>query len=433
MRILFTADTYPPNVNGAALATQRIIIELKKRGHEMFVIAPSTEFRNYVKEENGIPVYRLRSILVQKNQQFRVSPQMLINMRAMRTIIKEVNPDVIHVNNPGFICQCAIKVAKELNIPLVGTSHFMPENIVHYLRLPNPIENLVNSIVWMEYARTYGKLDAIISPTQTAADLFQKYKAKYKVKDIHVISNGLDLTRFNPNNDGSALKQKYQLPDKVTLMFVGRLDKEKKLDEFVRAMAQIKDKSDFHAVIVGKGKEDQPLHELAQELGVLDRITFTGYVSEDDLPKMYTLAQIFVMPSIAELQSLVTMEAMATGQAVIGANAVALPHLIHNDKNGYLFTPGNITDFAEKLLKVITDTQLRKRMSQQSLEMIKEHDMNHVIDETEKVYHGVIDTYKKSHHLNDTEKPTLKKDRLLGLDLNNIGGLPSRIRARIGI
>jgi glycosyltransferase involved in cell wall biosynthesis len=210
-----------------------------------------------------------------------------------------------------------------------------------------------------------------------------------------VVSNGIDLKRFSGHNDGKYLKQKLALPDAPTFLFVGRLDKEKNIDVFIKALSLLKDSYQFHAVIVGQGKEEKPLKSLALELGVLERLTFTGYLPKKDLPNIYDVADIFVMPSIAELQSLVTMEAMASGLPVVGADAVALPHLIHDGVNGFLFHPGNESDMAAKLAKLLSDTKLRKKMGEESLILIKAHDVSQVVEKVEEIYKKVIQEYKK--------------------------------------
>ena len=355
MKILIVTETYPPNINGAALATSRMAQELAKRGHSVYVIAPSTAFTNYKTNRGNVTIYRLRSIVVQKKQDFRVSPQPL-HAWEFREIVKEVQPDIMHINNPGFLAQTAVAISKRMNIPIVGTSHFMPENLTHYLHLPDQLEKILNTSIWRIYANFYGRLDLIICPTQTAADLLNKLAV---ATEIEVISNGIDLKKFNVSNNGEYLKNKYKVPQKQILLFVGRLDKEKRIDVLIKAGALIKDKVDFHIVIAGKGEEDGTLKQLAEDLGISHMITFAGYVPERDLCNIYKIADIFVMPGIAELQSLVTMEAMACGLPVVGANAIALPHLIKNGKNGFLFTPEDEKDLANKLLKLLENKKLK--------------------------------------------------------------------------
>ncbi len=344
MRILIVTDTYPPNVNGAALATERLALELSKRKHEVSVVAPSTSFTHYKRKQENLTIYRLRSILIQKKQEFRVSPQ-LLHTSEFKEIVREVRPDIMHVNQPFFLAQTAMAVAKEFDIPVVGTSHFMPENLTHYLHLPDQLEKMLNSGIWLLYSWLYGRLNLIVSATHTAADLLIKLRVGTKVE---VISNGIDLHKFNTKNNGEYLKKRYELPIKPTLLFVGRLDKEKNIQVLIRACAVIKETVDFHVVIVGKGKEEEPLKDLVEELSLQDIVTFTSYLPKKDLPNIYKIADIFVMPSIAELQSLVTMEAMACGLPVVGANAVALPHLIKDKRNGFLFKPGDYKELAAK-------------------------------------------------------------------------------------
>ena len=198
MRILFVVDTYPPNVNGAALATQRVINGLAKAGNEMYVVAPSTSLKNYVKNEDGVTVYRLRSLMIQKAQEFRVTPQILFYRKEVKKIINEVKPDVLHINNPGFLGLAAIPLAREMGYPIIGTSHFMPENLIHYFHLPDPIEDMVNSLIWKRYAKWYSSLYAVISPTETAANLLRKNHIETK---IYVLSNGIDLKRFTRDEE----------------------------------------------------------------------------------------------------------------------------------------------------------------------------------------------------------------------------------------
>ena len=110
------------------------------------------------------------------------------------------------------------------------------------------------------------------------------------------------------------------------------------------------------------------------------------------------------MPGVAELQSLVTMEAMASGLPVIGADAVALPHLITNGENGYLFRPGNSQDLARKLEKVLKDEKLRVRMGQNSLKLIQAHDMKKIMEQVESVYRKVLRDHKLNGHDVSEEK-----------------------------
>ncbi len=126
-----------------------------------------------------------------------------------------------------------------------------------------------------------------------------------------------------------------------------------------------------------------------QRLGIQDRVTFYGRVEEDDLRAAYTRADVFAIASIAELQSIATMEAMASGLPVVAADAVALPHLMRDGENGYLFEPGDVDDLADKLRRVLTASpEEYLRMQQASLDGVEIHDIEKTLDTFEKLYRG---------------------------------------------
>jgi glycosyltransferase involved in cell wall biosynthesis len=118
-------------------------------------------------------------------------------------------------------------------------------------------------------------------------------------------------------------------------------------------------------------------------------VTFHGRVEEEDLRALYSRASVFTMPSVAELQSIATMEAMASGLPVVAANAMALPHLVHDGENGYLFDPTSAADLAAKLTAVLTSApEERLRMQKASLEGVRIHDIDRTLRTFEALYRG---------------------------------------------
>jgi 1,2-diacylglycerol 3-alpha-glucosyltransferase len=467
MRILIATETYPPNVNGAAIATARIAKMLARRGHKITVVMPSaTKKRNKVQDEN-LTVYGLESVLFNKAQGLHTSPKPL-NSADISKIVKEAEPDIIHIATPGTpISQTTIRIARKMQIPVIGASHITAQNLLPYLpdvfdkeviryfpdfvnmvnprlqvshramriaqkmhgpinarrqiaaenffqniKLPDQIEKVLSNGVWKMYVKWYSMLDLIITPTPAAADMLRKLKIK---TNIEVISNGIDLNKFKPDNDGEYLKKRLKLPKNNVILFLGRLDKEKNVDVLIKAVKILKDTFDFHLVIVGKGTKEASLKNLAKELGVLDRIIFTGHLPKKDLPNIYKIADFFVMPGISELQSLVTMEAMASGLPVIGANAVALPHLIKNGKNGFLFKPGDEQDLAKKIKMLLESPEKRRKMGKYSHKLIKKHDINEVIKRTEKIYAHVIKIHPATLSSRNSKRNVIKRLKTINI------------------
>ena len=157
----------------------------------------------------------------------------------------------------------------------------------------------------------------------------------------------------------------------------------------LRAITKLDPALDVTFDIIGNGDQRRNLEELTKELGLTDRVTFHGLTTDEELRGALTRASLFVIASIAELQSIATMEAMASGLPIVAANAVALPHLVHDGENGYLFEPGNVDDLAAKLTTVLTQTpEERLRMQQASLDGVKVHDMQRTLDTFEALYRG---------------------------------------------
>jgi len=261
----------------------------------------------------------------------------------------------------------------------------MPENLIHYLPFGKKITNYIKEILWNDFARVFNKLNDVTSPTETAAKLI-RHRIK---KPIKVISNGIDLKRFHPdekNNPLNPLRKLFSIPNKPTFLYVGRLDREKYLDIVLKAIAKVREQQDIHMVIAGNGIERDKLKDLTKKLKIEDNVTFTGFVPDKDLPHLYNVADCFVIAGTEELQSLVTMEAMASGLPVIGVNAMALPELVHDNKNGFQFEPGNIDELSTKMLKFLADKALQKKMSDESLRIIQHHDIEKTIDQFEKIY-----------------------------------------------
>ena len=387
MRILIATDTYYPDVNGAAYFTYRLTTILAKRGHNVFVMCPSRSLRNIVSNDKGVTVYGIRSIHIPVYQNFRISP--LFISKAIRRAIEEISPDIVHIQNHFLIGKRVVSAAKKLGIPVMGTNHFMPENLVHYLHLPEIAERWLRKFAWGQCIRTFEQLDYVTTPTKTAVALLKN--AGFS-KDVMPISCGIDLERFKPTNDGLYLKQIFAIPiNTPVLLYVGRLDKEKRIDLILRALSDILRVTSVHLVLAGIGKEKQKLEELTEKLGIQKAVTFTGFVPDKDLPNIYKIADLFVIAGIAELQSIVTMEAMASGLPVVAVNAMALPELVHDGENGYLFSDGDRQMLAEKVIAILSDQSMRTQMSKKSLEIIQDHNINKIIGKYESIYNEIID------------------------------------------
>lgn len=401
MRILIAHDAYYPNVDGSSYFTQRLAFYLKKQGHDVMVVVPSQTMSSHYSEYNGIAEFRVSSTPIYINN-YRYCQPFPGRTKLIREAIMKFKPDVVHIQSHFPLSKLVADIAVEEDLPLVGTNHAMPGN--HLIYMPK-IENLrrgVEKAWWRLLKNAFSRMDIITTPTQTAADFLAQDDFKRKVIPI---SCGLDLAKFRKLNfapgERENFLEKYGIPDKPILLYLGRLDKEKEVDLIIRALPAAFAKADFHFVAAGKGEHMEDLKELAAELKIEKNITFTGFVPDDDLAAIYSIADCFVIACVFELQSIVTMQAMAAGLPVIAVDAMALPELAHHGENGFLFKPHDPHDLSKYLSLMMSDKALRQKMSAASLVIIEKHDMINTIKSFEDIYGQAIKIHKLSFEEKD--------------------------------
>jgi len=384
MNILFVSSTYYPHINGVYYFVCRIGPMLQDRGHKVAVIAPSESARFSHKKIDNLDVYGMPSLSVKVNPSVRVPIPFFLKSR-IKKIIESFKPDIIHIQDHFPLCKAVVNVNKNMKIPIIGSNHFMPENLTVLLKNENLKQRLENYL-WKGFSKVFNQVSLVTTPTETGARLI---RPRLKVKAI-AISSGISLTGFNPFGDTREIKERYSLPDKSILLYAGRLDPEKHIEEILQAVAIAEKKIDFCFVVVGKGTSKILLEKLTNQLGITDKVIFTGFVSDEDLPYFYKLSRCFIIASIAELLSLTTLQAMASGLPVISVNAGALPELVKDKMNGYLYKEGDIPAIVQFIEDIIIHDDVYTKMSEKSLEYVQQHDINKTLESFEKLYQDQV-------------------------------------------
>jgi glycosyltransferase involved in cell wall biosynthesis len=393
MKILIAADLHWPTINGVATFSRNLAQGLAARGHEVVVIAPSQTGRRYKEIDENYTIERTRALPFPFYQNFRIS---MMPQAEVREIIKKFKPDVIHIQMLMGNGRAAMIYGKKFGIPIVATNHAMPENLLDNLKLLAPFAKPIGYMIKEYGARFHSNADYVTLPTQAAIDLFDG-----NIDDINVpikaISNGINLSKFKPGKVPAELLKKYHIPTDVPVVtYLGRLDSEKHVGTLVRAFAQVLQKTDAHLMIVGSGNDLENLTELAEELGIADKVTLTGRIPEEDKPGIHRIGKVFVMPSPVELQCISMLEAMASGLPVIGVNDGALHELAQDGKNGYLVQTDDVDAMAAKIIKLLSDEKLREKMAKESVKIAKTHDIEHTLDEFEGIYDYVLKQKEKT-------------------------------------
>jgi 1,2-diacylglycerol 3-alpha-glucosyltransferase len=387
MRIMIVSQTYSYG-NGQASFTIHLAESLAKYGHQVMVIAPSERMKSYSICQNSVRVEKVAAVHMSVlHPTTYVTP---FPSQRVKQLFHEFQPDVVHIQDHYFLCNAAVNEARRMQIPLIGTNHFLPENLLPIFRRHPAIRHLFSIPLWKMMLSVFNKLDLATTPSRTAARILREQQLQIPVR---AISNGVDTNRFRPDpeTDRLGIRRTYNLsPDHTLFLYIGRLDGEKRLDTLLDAVSLLP-RDDFQLAIGGYGLYEHALRKQVQALGLEGRVIFIGFVEQDHLPALYNSADIFIMPSPEELQSIATLEAMACGKPILAANGRALPELVEPGVNGYLFQPVQPEDAAHKMNQLMEEREKWSAIGQASFERSQQHSLQNTIMHYEEQYRMVAE------------------------------------------
>ena len=383
MRVIIVSQTYSYG-NGQASFTIHLAESMAQQGHQVMVITPAERMQSYSISQNGVRIEKVAAVHMSIfHPTIYITP---FPSHRIQQLFHEFKPDIVHIQDHYFLCNAAVNEARRLQIPLIGTNHFLPENLLPIFRKYPVLRHFFSILLWKLMLSVFNKLDMATTPSQTAARILREQRLRIPVR---AISNGVDTNRFRPDldTDRIGIRRTYDLsPDQTLFLYMGRLDGEKRLDTLLEAVALLP-RDDFQLAIGGYGLYEQALRKQAQALGLEGRVAFIGFVEPDQLPALYNSADIFVMPSPEELQSIATLEAMACGKPILAANGRALPELVESGVNGYLFQPVQPQDIAHRMNQLMEERQKWSAMGQASFERSQGHSLQNTITHYEEQYH----------------------------------------------
>lgn len=256
MKILLGGDQYPEYINGAAGFTDRLARGLARRGNRVTALWPSADGAPTSYSEDGVDFVRLRSRRTPRSNGLRVVNPWTVGSTAA-AVVDRVRPDIIHIQSHILIGRQLARIATREHYPLVATNHFMPENLLDHVPFLGRSNEVVSRWAWRDLAAVYGLADLITAPTTRAVQLLDAEAGLA----AEAISCGIDPDRFTRPNS-------VKLPRTgPTVLFVGRLETEKRIDELLRAFVALPDSLQARLNVVGTGTQNRALRALARQLG----------------------------------------------------------------------------------------------------------------------------------------------------------------------
>ena len=389
MKILITSDMFAPTVNGVVTSTLNLIKGLEKDGHEIRILTLSNSV--FEKKENNVyymPSIPLGVIYPEARILLPTAPSELIDE------IVEWKPDIIHSQCEFSSFIYARMIARKTGTPIVHTYHTVYENYAHYVGLGKKIGKKAAR----QFTNSVSKhVTTMIVPSGKMYRMLTDYKIS---SPLTVIPTGINTEKYL-NVDASkreTLREEYGIKkDEFLLIYVGRLAKEKNLEEILDFLADSR-LNNLRLMIVGGGPHKEALERKCKENGIDNRVIFTGMVSPEKIEEYYTIGDVFVSASQSETQGLTYMEAMVSGLPLLCHEDECLADVVQNGKNGFVYTDKN--DFVEKLTILSNDTENRLAMGQNARQTVLDNfSETAFVDACERLYAKTVSrcTYSVKH------------------------------------
>lgn len=378
---LFT-DTYFPQLSGVATSILTLKTALEEQGHNVFIFTTTDPHLEKGKVEPNI--FRFSSMPFVSFTDRRIAYRGLFE--AVK-LAKKVDLDIVHTQTEFALGLIGKYVAHQLNIPAIHTYHTMYEDYLHYVlngRLLKPYQV-------QQVTRTYLKnMAGVIAPSKRVEDLLTRYEVGIPMR---VIPTGVDIAAMNVET-GQDIRQKLGIsPETKVILTLSRVAQEKKIDQIIKFMPELlKKDANTVFVVAGDGPDMDQLTALVKELGLEQKIIFTGAVDHGDVGDYYRMADLFVSASDTETQGLTYIEALAAGTRCIVYKTDYTDNVFDNEDLGACFANYDemhslMMTYLEKSRKDIDDTILQNKLEELSAA--------HFASEVARFYEDVISQKNK--------------------------------------
>ena len=369
MKILMLTWEYPPRIVGGIA---RVVHDLSKRlikdGHEVTVVtyrdsANVPEYEN----DKGVNVYRVDNYMIHPNNFIDWIMQLNFNLvsKATEIINKEGGFDVIHAHD-WLVTYAAKTLKNAYDIPIVATIHATEAG--RNSGIHDETQRYINDTEWL---LTYEATEVIVNSNYMKNEIQRLFGLPFE--KINVIPNGINLSNFTGIERDYDFRRQYAMDNEKIILYVGRLVYEKGIQHLIAAMPKIL--SNYHdakLIIAGRGGMMDELKAEARNLGLGNKIYFTGYLDSKQVQKMYKCADVAVFPSTYEPFGIVALEAMLAGVPTVVSDVGGLNEIINHGVDGMKSYTGNPNSIADSVTALLKDHQLAANVSKKAKQKVKE-------------------------------------------------------------
>jgi 1,2-diacylglycerol 3-alpha-glucosyltransferase len=349
VRLAQLTDCYLPVINGITNLVQAHKAQLERLGHHAPVF--TTGHRGF-RDLDG-DVHRSWGVPLGQSGYYAAPaydrPAQLALAQA----------DLLHAHHPFVAGRLALRYGRRSGQPVVYTNHTRLDMYAE-VYVPRPLRGLTRWLLQRYMPRFAARCDLVIAPSESLAAVMRE---RWGIRTpLHVVPNGVELTRFRCPDAGSIRKDLALPANAVLALYTGRLGVEKNLGFLLRAFARAEpQRAGAHLVLLGDGPQADHLRALVARLGLGRRVILAGAVPYERVPAYLAAADLFVTASVSEVHPMSVIEALAAGLPVVGVRAPGLADTVQSGVNGVL-TDHDPEAYAQGLRQALADADLRARL-----------------------------------------------------------------------
>jgi len=378
-------------------AKRTVVYELAKRlvnggNHEITIVQPTRgsglgdQFSSQWIDGLEImffPTFFLRSI------SYNI-PLLHKEIKALMKLFHDKKYDIIQASTYYYPTSIApIIVKRKCEIPIILTSSVLPGYSWFYgKRFVDAVAKMYTFSIGKKILNSYDRIVLLHSRGLEEVERFGVSKER-----LCVVPNGVDVEIFSRSSDIDQLRAKLSLNnDEKILLFVGRLAKVKRVEILIAlTKSLIKEGFRLKTILVGDGPDRKLYERLARP--IKNNVIFIGQVPHTEIAKYYSMADVFVLPSLSEGLPQVLLEASATGKPCVATRVNGTSDIIMHGKTGYLVERWNTEAYHDYVKVLLEDDQLSKKMGSMAVQFVKENfSWDVVIDKYEKIYENITNS-----------------------------------------
>ena len=375
MKIAYFTDTYMPEINGVTNTLAKLSGYLEQKGIRHVFFAPDyndgddiSDFRVFpwMKKLNRFPGIRVR-----------ISPNSRLAFPKSGRIFDlcdKFAPDLVHVTTEFGIGYKGMKYATSRKKPLIMSSHTDYSKYLGYFGLGS-----IKPFAEMYLKRFYCYSDRTLVPSRHTLELLREKG----YENLGIWSRGIDADKFNPKFRSGRIKNSLGIDGKFVFLYVGRLSPEKGLHLLLQSIEIVNRGFPGKAAFVFTG--DGPYADNIRQAG-LENVVLTGFKRGHELSEIYASCDCFAFPSGTETFGNTCLEALASGLPVAGVRSGGVTDYLKHGENALLCADGNVDAFADNLIRIMNDAQLRQMLAENGQKSALSRDWNNI-------FAGLLDEY----------------------------------------